>query len=82
MIPMGESSCVQCGECTQICPVGALTNKKSIGKARVWEVKKDQDNLPLLRGRVSTMALHLKEGRIVNVSGVEEAEPPTMVVSV
>ena len=32
-LPMGESSCVQCGECSQICPVGAIIDKKSIGKA-------------------------------------------------
>lgn len=36
-LPMGESSCVQCGECVQLCPVGALIDKKAIGKARTWE---------------------------------------------
>jgi NADH dehydrogenase/NADH:ubiquinone oxidoreductase subunit G len=25
--PMGESSCVSCGECMAVCPTGALTNK-------------------------------------------------------
>ncbi len=25
--PMGESSCVSCGECVAVCPTGALTNK-------------------------------------------------------
>jgi formate dehydrogenase major subunit len=25
--PMGESTCVSCGECVQACPTGALTNK-------------------------------------------------------
>jgi formate dehydrogenase major subunit len=29
-IPMGESSCVACGECAAVCPTGALTNKKLI----------------------------------------------------
>ncbi len=26
--PMGESTCVSCGECASACPTGALTNKK------------------------------------------------------
>ena len=26
-IPMGESTCVECGECAAACPTGALTNK-------------------------------------------------------
>ncbi len=29
-LPMGESSCVSCGECMVSCPTGALTNKKVI----------------------------------------------------
>ena len=29
-LPMGESSCVSCGECMVSCPTGALTNKKTI----------------------------------------------------
>lgn len=30
-LPMGESSCVSCGECMVSCPTGALTNKKIVG---------------------------------------------------
>jgi CRP-like cAMP-binding protein/Fe-S-cluster-containing dehydrogenase component len=29
-LPMGESSCVSCGECMVSCPTGALTNKKIV----------------------------------------------------
>lgn len=28
-VPLGESSCVSCGLCVQVCPTGALTDKKS-----------------------------------------------------
>ncbi len=38
--PMADSSCVQCGECVQICPVGALTFKRAKGKGRSWQVEK------------------------------------------
>ncbi len=30
--PMGESSCVACGECVQACPTGALMPAKEVGK--------------------------------------------------
>jgi len=72
--PMGESTCVQCGECTQVCPVGALTNKKSIGKARVWEVKKFRTTCPYC-GVGCQQELHVKDGRIVKVAGVENGSP-------
>lgn len=39
---MKDSNCVQCGECVQLCPVGALVFKPAIGKARQWEVEKKQ----------------------------------------
>ena len=32
-LPMGESSCVSCGECMVSCPTGALTNKFVVGTA-------------------------------------------------
>ena len=72
---MGESSaCVQCGECTQICPVGALTNKKSIGMARAWELQKVRTTCPYC-GVGCQLNLHIKDGRIVKVSGVEDGSP-------
>ncbi|MGA2372788.1 MAG: cyclic nucleotide-binding domain-containing protein [Candidatus Korobacteraceae bacterium] len=30
-LPMGDSSCVSCGECMVSCPTGALTNRKILG---------------------------------------------------
>jgi len=29
--PMGESTCISCGECMVSCPTGALTNKTVVG---------------------------------------------------
>lgn len=72
--PMGESSCVQCGECTQICPVGALTNKKSIGKARVWEMERVRTTCPYC-GVGCQLDLHVKDGRIMKVTGVDNGSP-------
>ncbi len=33
--PMGESSCVGCGECVQACPTGALLEKTVVGNSKV-----------------------------------------------
>ncbi|NLX62335.1 MAG: 4Fe-4S dicluster domain-containing protein [Tissierellia bacterium] len=32
-----ESSCVSCNRCVTVCPVGALVDKRLLGKGRVWE---------------------------------------------
>lgn len=32
-----KSSCVSCNRCVSVCPVGALIDKRTIGKKRVWE---------------------------------------------
>lgn len=36
--PMGESTCVACGECQALCPTGALTNRSLAGLALDEEV--------------------------------------------
>lgn len=32
-----ESSCVSCNRCVTVCPVGALVDKRQLGKIRAWE---------------------------------------------
>lgn len=32
-----ESSCVSCNRCVVVCPVGALVDKRTLGKVRSWE---------------------------------------------
>jgi NADH dehydrogenase/NADH:ubiquinone oxidoreductase subunit G len=39
---LAESACVSCSRCVSVCPVGALTYKSLAGKARVWEMEKEQ----------------------------------------
>ena len=73
-LPMGESTCVQCGECVQLCPVGALTEKKAVGKGRRWETRKVRTTCPYC-GVGCQLDLHVKGERIVRVTGVEHAEP-------
>ena len=73
-LPMGESSCVQCGECSQICPVGAIIDKSVIGKPRTWELEK-VETVCNYCGVGCKLELHIdkKKNEIVKIKGVEGA---------
>jgi len=71
-LPMGSSSCVQCGECVQLCPVGAIIDKKSRGRGRPWELKTVDTVCPYC-GVGCQIRLHINEAKneIVRVTGIE-----------
>jgi len=72
--PMGESGCVQCGECVQLCPVGALIDKKSIGQGRPWELAKVNTTCPYCGvGCQVTLHVDRDQNRVVRVTGREIA---------
>jgi formate dehydrogenase major subunit len=71
---MQETPCVFCGNCVQSCPVGALTEKKAKGMGREWEAKKIRTTCPFC-GVGCQLWLHVKDGRITKVTGVEGAAP-------
>jgi CRP-like cAMP-binding protein/flavoprotein len=68
--PMGESSCISCGECMVSCPTGALTNKRIAGtELPIPEGAEPADpedllQLPVFKG-VSGTFLELNKGAIV-----------------
>ena len=71
--PMGNSSCVSCGECMVSCPTGALTNKKVLGQNLLEQSGSNQAYsveveellaLPVFRG-VSGTFLELNQGAVV-----------------
>jgi formate dehydrogenase major subunit len=40
--PMGESTCVSCGTCTQVCPTGAIIDRVSAYRGKVTQVEHNQ----------------------------------------
>jgi predicted molibdopterin-dependent oxidoreductase YjgC len=74
-ISYDQSKCVSCGECIQLCPTGALVEKKSEYRWRNWEVDKTIRTTCPYCGVGCQQLLHVKNDRIVKVTGVEDAEP-------
>lgn len=72
--PLKESDCVFCGECVQACPVGALVEKDARYTIRQWETRKIRTTCSYC-GVGCQLNLHVKDGRVVKVTGVE-GEPP------
>ncbi len=66
--------CTHCGECVQACPVGALFEKKAFGLAHQGEMEKIRTTCPYC-GVGCQLWLHVKEGRIVKVTGVADGKP-------
>lgn len=68
--PMGDSTCISCGECMVSCPTGALTNKSVVGTAIATGTGADGFEaeellkIPVFQG-VSGTFLELNRGAIV-----------------
>ena len=72
--PLKDSDCVFCGECVQACPVGALVEKDVRYHVRPWEVKKVRTTCTYC-GVGCQIYLHVKDNRVVKVTGVEDVAP-------
>ncbi len=72
--PLKDSDCVFCGECVQVCPVGALVEKNVRYKVRPWETEKVRTTCSYC-GVGCQMDLHVKDGKVVRVTGAPEAPP-------
>ncbi len=64
--PMGDSSCVGCGECVQACPTGALMPKSQIGSQ---VVDRKVDSVCPFCGVGCQLTYNVKDNRIVSVDG-------------
>jgi len=66
--PMGDSTCVACGECVQACPTGALMPANDVGLAA--PDKKVESVCPYC-GVGCLLTYHVKEGKLLRVDGRE-----------
>jgi predicted molibdopterin-dependent oxidoreductase YjgC len=75
LVSYDRDKCVSCGECIQLCPTGALVEKKSGLRWRNWEVDKQVRTTCPYCGVGCQQLLHVKNGKIVKVTGVEDGKP-------
>jgi len=64
--PMGESSCVGCGECVQACPTGALMPAGGVG---LEQIDRKIDSVCPYCGVGCLLTYHVKDDRIRYVTG-------------
>jgi formate dehydrogenase major subunit len=64
--PMGESTCVACGECVQACPTGALMPARGVGMIKA---DKQVHSVCPYCGVGCQLTYHLKDNRILHVEG-------------
>lgn len=69
-----DSDCVFCGQCIQACPTGALVPKDAYQKPRLCETEQIRTTCPYC-GVGCQQTLHVKNGKIVQISATENAEP-------
>jgi len=72
--PLKNSDCVFCGECVQACPVAALEEKDARYRVRPWETRRVRTTCSYC-GVGCQMELHVKDGQVVKVTGVDDLEP-------
>lgn len=73
-LPLADSDCVFCGECVQVCPVGALVYKNARFSARPWETRKVKTTCSYC-GVGCQLELHVKGNTVVKVTGAENTAP-------
>jgi predicted molibdopterin-dependent oxidoreductase YjgC len=72
--PLKDSDCVFCGECVQACPVGALVEKDARYDVRPWETEQVRTTCTYC-GVGCQLHLHVRDNRVVKVTGVEDVAP-------
>src|SRR6476659_8841309 len=69
--PMGDSTCVACGECVQACPTGALMPSALLNaeQSRTGYADRTVDSLCPFCGVGCQLTYHIKDDKILHVTG-------------
>jgi predicted molibdopterin-dependent oxidoreductase YjgC len=70
---LADSTCVFCGQCIMVCPVGALTSKVSMGKGKPAQTEQVMTTCTYC-GTGCTFALNVKDDKVVGVTSVRDSE--------
>lgn len=70
---LADSTCVFCGQCIMVCPVGALTSKVSMGKGKPAQTEKVMTTCTYC-GTGCTFQLNVKDDQVVGVTSVRDSE--------
>lgn len=73
-VPLGESSCVSCGNCLQVCPTGALMDRASAFMGATDEIERTKTTCTLCSVGCGA-ELITRENRVIRVEGDWDAEP-------
>lgn len=70
---LADSTCVFCGQCVMVCPVGALTNKPSAGKGKSYQTEKARTICGYC-GVGCTIELSVRNNKVVGVNSIREEQ--------
>ena len=72
-VPLGESSCVSCGSCVQVCPTGAIIDRRSAYRAQGSEV---EHHLSVCVGCSLGCGIDIltRDGQVVRIDGDWESD--------
>ena len=73
-VPMGESSCVSCGTCLQVCPTGALMDRASAFMGANDEIDRTKTTCTFCSVGCGA-ELITRDNRVIRVEGDWDAEP-------
>jgi predicted molibdopterin-dependent oxidoreductase YjgC len=70
---LADSTCVFCGQCVMVCPVGALTSKVAAGKGKCAQTEQVMTTCTYC-GTGCTFALNVKDDHVVGVTSARDLE--------
>ena len=71
--PLAKSSCIFCGQCIMVCPVGALTSKVAAGRGRAYETTQTVSTCGVC-GTGCTIAVDTFKGKLAGIKSLRNKD--------